>query len=80
MKVATKIRIPYDRKQTLLYDEDDLVVLRRNKKEKVIKSCNWWINRRTPVGEPAEWFERKPYGGQRQMDPKEIIAILRNEI
>lgn len=28
-----------------------------------------FINGRTPVGEPAEYFERKPYGGRKQFEP-----------
>ncbi|MBD3405070.1 MAG: hypothetical protein GF411_02905 [Candidatus Lokiarchaeota archaeon] len=27
------------------------------------------INRRTPVGEPALFYERKPFGGKREFDP-----------
>lgn len=28
-----------------------------------------FVNKRTPPGEPAEYFERKPYGGRRQFEP-----------
>ncbi len=35
---------------------------------RIIKSGNWWINQHTPVGEPAELWERKPYGGKKLLD------------
>jgi hypothetical protein len=28
-----------------------------------------FVNKRTPPGEPAEYFERKPYGGKKYFEP-----------
>lgn len=30
-----------------------------------IPSHKWWINRNTPVGEDADVYEKKPYGGSK---------------
>ena len=34
---------------------------------------NYWINRRTPVGEHAELWERKPHGGKRLLEWNRVI-------
>jgi len=54
---------------------DDIYLLRKTGKIKCIKSGNWWVNRSTPVGEDAEFYERKPYGGNRQFYESEIVGI-----
>ena len=74
-----KTRIPYERFHSCLRDTDDLVLRRPGGKEKVVKSGKWWINRNTPVGDPVEYYERKPHDGYREFYPKEIIAIERDE-
>ncbi len=56
---------------------DALVVKKRGGGERIIKVNNWWINRNTPVGEPAEWWERMPHSGRRIIDPKKVVAYLR---
>lgn len=44
------------------------------KKYRLIPIEKTWINSGTPVGEPAEYWERKPYGGRREFCP--IFRIL----
>ena len=44
-----------------------------------------FINGRTPVGEPAEFFEKKPYGGRKQFEPvlkitNGVIAVCYSRI
>lgn len=48
---------------------------RPNGNIKKLVSGKWWINRRTPVGEDAIIYEIKPYGGQREINYKEIVGI-----
>lgn len=49
-------------------DYYDILYPKRNGEYRVIKAGSWWINRNTPVGEPAELWERKPYGGRKLLD------------
>lgn len=39
------------------------------KKYKFIPESKVWINRGTPVGEPADFYEVKPYNGRRGFEP-----------
>jgi hypothetical protein len=39
------------------------------KKFRFIPIEKTWINSRTPVGDSAEFYERKPYGGKREFYP-----------
>lgn len=36
---------------------------------KIIPPGKWWINRNTPVGEPADFYECKPHNGYKLLDP-----------
>lgn len=69
-------RIKYDPFKTTPWESRDNLVLRGRKgSERIIKQGKWWINRNTPVGEDAEYWESKPYGGKRLISRKEIIAF-----
>lgn len=52
----------------------DLVVKKRGGGTRQIKAGKWWINKRTPVGEDAELWERMPHQGRRIIPYKNIIA------
>jgi hypothetical protein len=73
-------RIPY--KPSLWIDPVDSLVLKRSKsaKERTIKGGNWFIDRNTPVGDDAILYERKPYGGKREVALREVVAIIRPDI
>lgn len=48
------------------------------KKYRFIPKDKTYINRNTPVGEPANFFEIKPYGGKKYFDP--ILEINESNI
>lgn len=50
----------------------------RRKKYVIIPENKVWINRRTPVGEEAEFWERMPYQGRRAIYP--ILFISNNKV
>lgn len=56
--------------------DDDIILLTKTGRTRVLKAGDYWINRNTPVGEPADWYERKPYHGRRLMDPSEILGKI----
>lgn len=64
-------------KTNFLLNSDTLIVVKRGGGEREITPNKWWINRRTPVGEDVELFERMPYGGRRHIDKSKIIAVKR---
>lgn len=70
------VRIKYNQCGTLR-STDTLIYPKRGGGEKRIPSGKWWINRNTPVGEPAELWEKMPYGGQRILDFNKLIAVER---
>ncbi len=41
---------------------------------------NWFVNRNTPVGDDADYYERMPHGGSRYIDWNKLIAIERKVI
>ncbi len=61
-----------------LQDGDNLIVRKRNGERRILSS-KWFINRHTPVGEDAELFERKAYGGRRLIFWDDLIAIERTQ-
>ncbi len=56
--------------------DDDIILLTKTGRTRVLKAGDYWINRNTPVGEPADWYERKPYNGRRWIDPSEILGKM----
>lgn len=54
----------------------DIILLTKTGRTRVLKAGDYWINRNTPVGEPADWYERKPYHGHRLMDHSEILGKM----
>jgi len=38
------------------------LLIYNRKRYRIVKE--WFINRNTPVGEPADWYESKPFGGK----------------
>lgn len=54
----------------------DIILLTKTGRTRVLKAGDYWINRNTPVGEPADWYERKPYHGRRLMDHSEILGKM----
>jgi len=68
-------RITYDRYRTCPRQGRDSLVLKSPKGEKVVPPGKWWINRNTPVGEDADYWERMPYGGKRWINDK-IVAFI----
>lgn len=43
-------------------------------KERDIKPSKWWINRHTPLGEDADIYECKPFGGNKYIPRKDILG------
>lgn len=56
--------------------DGDIILLTKTGRTRVLRVGNYWINRNTPVGEPADWYERKPYNGRRLIDPSEILGKM----
>jgi len=56
--------------------DGDIILLTKNGRTRVLRAGDYWINRNTPVGEPADWYERKPYNGRRLMDTSEILGKM----
>lgn len=56
--------------------DDDIILLTKTGRTRVLKAGDYWINRNTPVGEPADWYERKPYNGRRLIDHSEILGTM----
>lgn len=48
------------------------------KKYRLIPIEKVWVDRDTPVGEPASYFERKPYNGRREFIP--ILEVKNGEV
>ena len=68
-------RIPFDPYYVTIFPNDTLILKGRGGKERRIPPSKWWINRNTPVGEEADLYERKPYGGKRLINWDEVIAL-----
>lgn len=56
--------------------DDDIILLTKTGRTRVLKAGDYWINRNTPLGEPADWYERKPYNGRRLIDHSEILGKM----
>lgn len=54
----------------------EFLLIRHRKKLKLLKPTKWFVNRNTPVGDPADFYEVKPYDGQRYIPGKEIIGFI----
>ena len=54
------------------------MVLYKRGKFKVL--LHYYINRNTPVGEPPNFYEPKPYGVKRLIDEKEIFGFIKGDI
>lgn len=46
----------------------DILYPKRGGGFRLIKAGKWWINQNTPVGEPADLWEVKPFGGKKLLD------------
>lgn len=57
----------------IVYPKENLIISSGQGKEKRIPAGKWFINRGTPVGEPADFYEVKPYGGRKLIDPRTIL-------
>jgi len=66
---------PYIRYRTSLPKDGILVLKGRSGKERKIKPGKWWVNGNTPVGEDAELWEVKPYGGKKLIEWSKLLAI-----
>ena len=54
--------------------DETLIYQNKNGKTREIPSNKYFINRRTSVGEDAELYEIKPYGGKKLLDWKRVIG------
>ncbi len=68
-------RIDFVLNQTPLRKGAALILKKRGGGERRVACGSWWINRNTPVGEDAEIWEHKPYGGRREIRFSEIVAL-----
>lgn len=71
-----RIRIEY-KEVVSFWDKDVLIIRKRGGGETKIPSNKWFINTRTPVGEDAELYLRKPYGDKKQIEFSSVIAVER---
>lgn len=53
---------------------NEALLIKIGKRQKLLKPGDWFYNPNTPVGDDAEYFERKPYGGKREFVHRDIIA------
>ncbi len=51
-----------------------LKIRRRTGKIVILQPDQFFINRNTEVGEPADFYERKPFNGRRYIPEREILA------
>jgi hypothetical protein len=68
-------REPYLRGRSCLDERRSLIVRKRCGGERRIKRGEWWVNRRTSIGEDAELWERRPNNGIRRIDFAKVIAM-----
>lgn len=78
MKETTRRRYAYPVEASSIYDDDIIIVKARNGERKILPE-KWWVNRRTPVGEDAELWERKPNFGRKLIELDDITAVERTE-
>ena len=53
---------------------DSLIVRSGKDKYKVLSADKYIINRNTPVGESPDYYEKKPYGGKKPIEPLAAIT------
>lgn len=51
-----------------------LVIKRRGGGERTLLPGKWFVNRNTPVGDDADFYETKPHNGARWIHPRDIIG------
>jgi hypothetical protein len=56
--------------------EKDILVYKTKKGTRNI--TEWFLDRRTQVGEDADLYERKPYGGSKLLSLGNVIAVIRD--
>ena len=80
MNPLTKDRERLERAQYgALFPNDHIIYKKRGGGEKLIPSNKWRINRNTPVGEPADLYEERPYGGLKLLEWNNVIGVYRRE-
>ena len=57
---------------------DKSICLYRNGKVRWINRFDLLINKNTPRGDPADLYERKPYGGKRLLGDGELLGVIRD--
>ena len=72
-------RIEYKHNSGIMLDKPDSLILKYGKRERIIKSGKWYINRNTPVGDDSELWEVKPFDGRKYIHWMDVVAILRQE-
>lgn len=61
---------------SLYMNEKNNLIVRYGKRERTILAGKWFIDRNTPVGEDADIYEIKPFGGKRFIP---LNKVLRTE-
>ena len=56
--------------------DGSIVLLRKTGKIKILRPDKYWINRNTPGGEPADFYEYKPFNGRRLISQEEILGTI----
>ena len=74
MSDAERLKYP---DEAICLRKGDVLIYKPRKVEHRILADKWWINRNTPVGDDAELYQRKPYGGNKMLDFKYLIAVER---
>jgi len=64
-------------KEAVMLRSGDTLVYKTRKGERLISPYKWSLNKHTPVGEDAEIWERKPYGGLCLLSRDNVLAVLR---
>ncbi len=57
----------------MLYPKEKLVIKKRGGGERTLAPYRWFIDQNTPVGEDADFYEVKPFGGRRRISRAEIV-------
>ena len=56
-------------------DERYAIYLKTRHRRRRVMAGDWWINKNTPVGEDAEFWERKLYSGRKEFYKEDIVAV-----
>jgi hypothetical protein len=74
MNKQSDVDYVYPRYNIYLSRTKSLILRRNDGKLKILEPEKWFINQYTEVGEDADIYEIKPYGGKRLINRNEIVG------